>query len=135
MNFLVYYFWIVPHLLLIAVIWYVFRRNTYRSFPFFSVYIVYDLGAFLVLFTLYAVLKVPRHEYRAAGVLSTGLTIPLKLGVLYEMAKDLLRDSLHSASRLTPLLRWSFAILILASAAASATQAHAGTEGLQNTFL
>jgi hypothetical protein len=135
MTFLIYYFWVGPHILLAGVIWSVFRRGMHRLFPFFSIYIVYDLIAFFILFTLYAVLKVPTHQYRAAGVWSTGLGVPLKVGVLYELSKDLLRNSPRSVSRLGSWLRWSFAVVLLAAAAASATQAHADTEKLQNVFL
>ncbi|HKW17652.1 MAG TPA: hypothetical protein VJO35_09110 [Terriglobales bacterium] len=135
MSFLVYYFWVAPHVLLAGVIWLSLRRRIPRSFPLFFANILYDLISFLVLFTLYIIVKVPTHQYRSMGVLYTGLSIPFRLGVLYEIGKDVLRNRPHSAARLRPLLRWSFALLLLAAAASAGTQAYAGAEKLQNVFL
>lgn len=131
--FLVYYFWITPHLLLAGVIFAIVWRGLQRRFPLFLSYLVFNLTEFLLLFTIYSFSKFS-PAYRATAVTCTGLGMPLRLGVIYELSKDLYANRPGLALRWRLLLRWVFAVLLLAGAAASATQFRVGVQKIENLF-
>jgi hypothetical protein len=90
---LLLFLWITPHLLLGALAVVLYRRRLFREFPCFFAYALYEIGEFILLFTLHAAPIVTREQYRYAYCATLLLSIALRFGVIDEVSKDLFRES------------------------------------------
>lgn len=137
MHFLFWYKWIAPHVVLSVFLWIFLRRGLRRQFPLFCTYVVFELVQFVVLITIGLVsVWHPGHlltPYRWILVWSSGILALLSFGVIYELVSQLILSRLTLAETLRTAMRWSAALLLLLTAAASA---HLGAtiEGAMNVF-
>lgn len=86
-----YYLWIAPHLLQAVLLVIILHRRIYRRLPIFSIYTVYELLQFVVLFTLsrFGNSKISPTFY--GGISTAGFTgsIILRFAVIYEIVSYL----------------------------------------------
>jgi hypothetical protein len=99
MNLLRWYLWIAPHVLLGVVLWIVLSKRLSKRFPFFTVYLVFDILQFLML--LFIGLKFSANYYRWGLVLTEGISSVLGFGVVY----GLTRGSVFAPSSIAGVLR------------------------------
>jgi len=117
MFFARYYLWIAPHLLLGIFLVFLLRRRLQRQLPIFTSYVVFELIQFLVLFTLSLHSPFPDAIYQWALVVGAGIGSLLQLGVIYELANELLLSRSRLTSALRPVLQVILALLVLGAAA------------------
>jgi len=112
--------WISPHLLLAIVAFLIYKRRVYREFPFFLLYALYEIGAFVLLYALNSISSVTAKQYTYAFMATLAISIALRFGVIKEVSEDLFRE--HSALRATARqsLRWSKVLLALIGIACAA---------------
>jgi hypothetical protein len=137
MVFVRLYLWIAPHLLLALCLIGLLRNGRYKKFPIFFTYIVFEEVLFCGLLTIYlpALRPVASLEgYRWVLVIGTVVSAILQLATLYEIANVLILDRWYLARALRPLLRWTVALLILGTAAVSATLSQTGMQRVMNVF-
>ncbi len=134
MLFASYYLWIAPHVLLAIFAVCLFRRGLQRQLPIFSGYVVFECIQFIVLFVISMHSPFPRVIYRWVLVCGAGISSILELGVIYELANELL----FSRSLLGPILRPTFrvtlAVLVLGAAIGAGTFSDISFERVTNLF-
>jgi hypothetical protein len=134
MLFLTYYLWVVPHLLLVWVLLASLRRGRQRL-PIFVGFIGFQIFLFIVLLTLSRLPDpVFSESYPWVLVIGTGIGSFLALGVIYELANELLLNRSSNAGRLRPLLRWALVLLILAAAISSGVFSGVSFKRVSNIF-
>ncbi|MFY9559029.1 MAG: hypothetical protein WAQ52_02230 [Terriglobales bacterium] len=112
--------WISPHLLLAIVAILIYKRRLYREFPFFLLYTLYEIGAFVLLYGLNSVPSVTAQQYTYAFMVTLAISIALRFGVIKEVSEDLFRE--HPVLKVTARqsLRWSKALLVVIGIACAA---------------
>lgn len=85
--------WILPHVLLGVLAVVVYRRRLYRAFPCFLAYALYEVGEFVLMFTLYWMPGLTGTSYAYAYYATLTFSVVLRFGVIDEVSKDLFRDS------------------------------------------
>src|SRR5438128_6051253 len=131
MTFLQYFLWIVPHLLIAAVLVGLFRRGLQRQLPYFFSYLLCESVQFLTLFTMNWLPGISAYQYRWVLVLTQAIIVLLKFGIIYELTWELLLSHPPLPGILKPLLRWIGAALLLIAAAVSATFAANGMQRVE----
>lgn len=133
MYFVRYCLWIAPHLLLLLVIAGVLRRRLQKKFPIFLTYLLFEVGQFLLLF---AIIKIAPSVTAYRSVLVFGLAFGslVKVGVLYELGKNLVLRHSALSEVLRPLFRWTTAWLLLLATIASARLFVEGLDRLVTAF-
>ncbi len=135
MLFLRYYLWIAPHVLLVLFLVRSLRRGLHRRLPIFFSFVVFEFLQFLGLFAVSRVIAPSSTEvYRVVLVSGVAISTCLALGVIYELADDLLFSRLSLTGILRPLLRWSAVVLLLLAAVACATLPGVGVQRVANIF-
>jgi len=135
MLLLKYYLWIAPHVLLTIFLIGLVRRGLQRQLPLFFTYLIFELAQFLISFGLSLLSPFPVATYRwVLLVFGNGILAILGLGVIYELANELLlsRSSLVSVSRV--ILRVTLAILVLAAAVGSGMLSGISVQRVMNIF-
>lgn len=123
MLFLRWYLFIAPSVLVGCCAFPLWRQRIHRIYPIFGAYVVFLLLQFIVLFTsnLLIILSVASlATYRWLLVVITGVAAVLQVGVLYELASELLLSQSRLANSMRPLVRWSLALALLIAAGSSA---------------
>jgi hypothetical protein len=133
MYFLEYYLWIAPNVLLVIVIIRMFVSKMGQQFPLFLVWAILNFIRSISLLIANLAFRLPVEKYRLAVAYSLGIIVILRFGVVYELVKHRLASSRHP--NLQSFFKWIAALLIIAGAAASATQIRSGAEKAQNMFL
>src|SRR5215813_1436397 len=110
---LTFIFWISPHAILAIVAAVVYQRRLYREFPFFLLYTIYEIAAFILLYLLNSMRRVTDTQYIYAFIATLGISIVLRFGVIREVFEDLLRDHEFLKVTATRGLRWAKVVLIL----------------------
>lgn len=90
---LLLFLWISPHVLLVVFAVVLCKRGLNREFPCFFVYALYEIGEFVLLFTLHTIPIVTRDQYKYAYCATLVFSIALRFGVIDEISKDLFRES------------------------------------------
>jgi hypothetical protein len=134
MTFLRYFLWLVPHILIAAVLVGLFRRGLQRQLPFFAAYLFWELAQFLALFTINWLPAVSTHHYHWGLVVALAGSVVLKFGVIHELTRELFLSQTLVSRILRPLLRWTAAALLLVAAAVSATFATGGMQRVEALF-
>jgi hypothetical protein len=134
MLFTSYYLWIAPHILLGAFLICLLRRRLQRQLPIFVGYVVFELVQFIVLFTIF--LHTPYHPatYKWALVTGEGIGSILELGVIYELANELLLSRSALGLVLRPTLQAILALLLLGAAIGSGAFSGISVERVTNIF-
>ena len=90
MLFASYYLWVAPHILLGIFLICLLARGLHRQLPIFIAYIVFQLVQFMVLFTIFLHSPFRADIYKWTLVVGEGVSSILELGVIYELANELL---------------------------------------------
>ena len=134
MFFASYYLWIAPHLLLalflVCLIW----RRLQGQLPVFVAYVVFELVQFLTLFAIFRHNPFPVAIYQWVLVVGRGINSILGVGVIYELANELLLSRSSLASILRPILRGSLAALVLVAAIVSGSLSGLSLQRVVNIF-
>ena len=129
-----YYLWIAPHILLgiflICLLW----RRLQRKLPIFVAYVVFELVQFILLFTIFLHSPFPAAIYRWTLVVGTGISSILELGVIYELANELLLSRSSLGSALRPALQIILALLLLGAAIGSGAFSGISVQRVTNIF-
>ena len=129
-----YYLWIAPHILLgiflICLLW----RRLQRKLPIFVAYVVFELVQFILLFTIFLHSPFPAAIYKWTLVFGTGISSILELGVIYELANELLLSRSSLGSALRPALQIILALLLLGAAIGSGAFSGISVQRVTNIF-
>lgn len=129
-----YYLWIAPHILLgiflICLLW----RRLQRKLPIFVAYVVFELVQFILLFTIFLHSPFPAAVYKWTLVVATGISSILELGVIYELANELLLSRSSLGSALRPALQIILAVLLLGAAIGSGAFSGISVQRVTNIF-
>ena len=112
-SFLWYYLWIAPHALqaIIAVV--MIRRRSWRDFPMFFAYTVFEIVQGGVLFVLDHSERVSPEQYWHVAWIALGVSIVLRFAIIHEIFAQVFRpySGLKELSRL--VLLWASVVLVL----------------------
>ena len=134
MLFLRYYLWIVPHVILGVLLFSLLRLRLQRRLPFFLSYVVFEIAQFLSLLILNVLPAFSRAQYSRVFVFGLILSTFLKVGVMYELGRDLLVSRPVQLGASLPLMRWIAAPILLIGASASAFLSAARLEKVEGLF-
>ena len=133
MYFIEYYLWIAPNVLLVIIVVRMLASGKEQQFPLFLVWAILNFVRSVSLLIADLAFRLPVEKYKLAIVYSLGIVVVLRFGVVYELVKHRLASSRHP--NLQGFFKWIAALLVIAAAAASATQIRSGAEKAQNMFL
>lgn len=85
-----YYLWVVPHVLLGTIVFGMVRRRSYRHFPMFLLYAVFEILQFAFLFGI-ALSPIRFQGYTDAYSIGLGLSAAIRFAVIYELYRHFLR--------------------------------------------
>lgn len=85
--------WISPHVLLCVLVVILYKRRLYRQFPCFFAYALYEIGEFILMFTLRSTPSITGQQYANAYYGTLLLSVALRFGVIDEVSRDLFRNS------------------------------------------
>jgi hypothetical protein len=111
---LLFFVWILPHLLLGVLAVFLCRRGLYREFPCFFVYVCYEIAEFCLLFSLRYIHSVTNEQYRYAYYATLALSVVLRFGVIEEIFRDLLREARVVQLTMRRSLRFAQGLLLIA---------------------
>jgi hypothetical protein len=134
MLFATYYLWIVPHILLAVFLVCLWRRKLLRQLPIFTAFVIFELILFIVLFGIFLHSPFSGAMYRWVLVIGDGIGSILELGVIYELANELLLSRSSLATVLRPALRGILAVLLLGAAIGSGTLSGISVQRVFNVF-
>jgi len=116
-QFVLYYLWIAPHILLVGVAMVMYFRNLHKKYPIFFTYTVYETLLFLLLFVNRNTMNAPTHHaaYRYIFLVTMAGSAALRFGII----EEIFDDALHGYRRLDKLaktsLRWVGVLLVIAA--------------------
>src|SRR5258706_14312984 len=119
-NYLLYFLWISPHLLLTVVAILIYKRGLYREFPFFLLYALYEIATFALLCGLNYLPSITAKQYTYTFMATLGLSIALRFGVIKVVSEDLFREHAVLKKTARQSLLWSNALLALVRIACAA---------------
>ncbi len=130
-----YYLWFAPHMVLGVVLIAALQKRLHKQLPFFFVFLVFELFQFLALFTVSRIVTASTFGvylwFLTCGAAVNGF---LQLGVLYELADNLILSRTTLEKVLRPALTWTLGLLILIAAIASGTLHDVSRKHLTNGF-
>lgn len=118
-----WYLWVAPSLLLLPCLYGLLRRRLYRTFPLFVAFVAAQPASLAAaLFITLTLANSPSHMlmYRRVLVADVGISGLLGLGVMYELADNLIASRFSLRPVVQRLLRWAVGLLLLAATACSA---------------
>src|SRR5215471_965382 len=116
MLFLRYYLWAAPHILLGIVFFASLKKKLYRQLPFFFAFAAFEIFQFLVLFSVTRLISSPITVYRWILLFGGAVSSLVQLGVLYELAADLILSRTTLRNVLRPIFKATLAALLLLAA-------------------
>lgn len=134
MLFARYYLWIAPHILLGIFLICLLKRRLQRQLPIFVSYIAFELVQFIVLFTISLHSPFSYPIYKWTLVAGEGSASILQLGVIYELANELLLSRSAFASALRPALQGILGLLVLGAAVGSGAFSGISVQRVNNIF-
>lgn len=134
MLFASYYLWIAPHILLGIVLICLLRRGLQRQLPIFFGYVLFELVQFIVLFTIFLHSPFRADIYQWTLVVGEGVSSILELGVIYELANELLFSRSTSGLVLRRALQAILALLMLGAAIGSGAFSGISVQRVVNIF-
>src|SRR6266487_5552337 len=107
-----YYLWFAPHMVLGVVLIAALQKRLHKQLPFFFVFLVFELFQFLALFTVSRIVTASTLGvylwFLTCGAAVNGF---LQLGVLYELADNLILSRTTLEKVLRPALTWTLGLL------------------------
>ncbi len=135
MLFLRYYLWFVPHVVLGVVLIAALQRRLQKQLPFFFVFLIFELIQFLVLFSVSRIVTTSTFGvYLWFLTCGAAINAFLQLGVLYELADNLILSRTTLKKVFRPALTWTLGLLVLIAAVASGTLHDVSRKHLTNGF-
>lgn len=134
MFFASYYLWIAPHILLGVFLFCLLRRRLQRKLPLFVSYVIFELLQFIVLYAVFLHSPYSQAMYKWTLVIGAGISSILGLGVIYELANELLLSRSALGSILRPLLQVILALLVLGAAIGSGAFSGISIRRVTNIF-
>jgi hypothetical protein len=134
MLFASYYLWIAPHILLGIVLICLLRRGLQRQLPIFFGYVLFELVQFIVLFTIFLHSPFRADIYQWTLVVGEGVSSILELGVIYELANELLFSRSTAGLVLRRALQAILALLLLGAAIGSGAFSGISVQRVVNIF-
>jgi hypothetical protein len=110
-----YYLWIAPHVLLAVVAGVMYFRRLHKRSPIFFAYTLYEILAFLVLFTSYEIGHGLGLFYRYVFITTLVGSTALRFGVLLEIFKNVFHGYPRLEVVAASAMRWVTALLTLAA--------------------
>ena len=114
-----YYFWIAPHILLGIFLICLFARGLQWRLPIFLSYVVFELLQFIVLFAIFRHSPFRADIYKWTLVVGESISSILELGVIYELANELLLSRSTTRVVFRRALQAILALLVLSAAIGS----------------
>jgi hypothetical protein len=116
-KFVLYYLWIAPHVLLVAVPVLMLAGRLHKKFPVFFLYCWYETLQFLLLFFHRGALLTPAQTGSYWYVFTATLagSTALRFGIIQEIVTNVLGDYARLRTLATVSMRWLTALLILAA--------------------
>ncbi|MGH9517572.1 MAG: hypothetical protein ACRD3P_18030 [Terriglobales bacterium] len=134
MLFASYYLWIAPHVLLGVFLICLLGRGLHRQLPIFFGYVVFQLLQFIVLFTIFLHSPFRTDIYKWTLVAGEGVGSILELGVIYELANQLLLSRSTAGLVLRRALQAILALLVLGAAIGSGAFSGISVQRVVNIF-
>jgi hypothetical protein len=134
MLFASYYLWIAPHILLVGFLICLLQRKLQRQLPIFVGYVLFELVQFIVLFTIFLHSPFPTAVYKWTLVVGEGVGSILELGVIYELANELLISRSTLGSMLRRALQVILALLLFGAAIGSGAFSGISVQRVNNIF-
>ena len=137
MNFLRWYLWIGPDILVGVCLAGLLLRRRQRQLPVFVTYLSFEIAAFLSSLTANELVTrklLSIDRYRWVMTAGSALCLLVELCVLYELASELMVSRSSSARVLRGVLRWTAGILLLVAATVSASFSEPGLQGVVKVF-
>ena len=134
MLFASYYLWIAPHVLLGIFLICLLHRRLQRQLPIFIGYVVLQLVEFIVLFTIFLHSPFPTAIYKWTLVVGEAVSSFLELGVIYELANELLLPRSTLGSMLRPALQAILGLLLLGAAIGCGAFSGISVQRVNNIF-
>jgi hypothetical protein len=137
MLFARYYFWIAPHLLLAILLVRLVRLRVQKQLPLFLAYVVFQLVQFLTafvisLFIFYIHSPLTTAVYRWALLFGNGISTLLVIGVIYELANEMVLSRSPLAPVLRPVFGGTLGALVLAAAISSGAMSDISVHRVMN---
>jgi hypothetical protein len=134
MLFASYYLWIAPHILLGIFLICLWGRGLQWQLPIFLGYVVLQLVQFIVLFTIFLHSPYRADIYKWTLVVGDGVGSILKLGVIYELANELLFSRSTAAFVLRRTLQAILALRVLGAAIGCGAFSGISVQRVNNIF-
>jgi hypothetical protein len=139
MLFARYYFWIAPHLLLAILLVRLVRLRVQKQLPLFLAYVVFQLVQFLTafvisLFIFYIHSPLTTAVYRLVLLFGNGISTLLVIGVMYELANELVLSRSRLAPVLRPVFGGTLGALVLVAAISSGAMSDVSVHRVVNIF-
>lgn len=110
-----YYLWIMPHVLLLAILAGMLRRRIHRGFLIFFTYAAFEVVQFAVLFSLIWIPKLSTETYFYIYCAGLALSTALRFGIIHEIFAHVFREYVAFSRFGRPLFRWILVVLIVAA--------------------
>jgi hypothetical protein len=114
-NFVLFYLWIAPHLLLAVMGVLLLKRRLYTSFPMFFLYTWYELAEFILLFAIRVIGNNQRTLYSHVFIVTLGISTALRFGVIQEIFNNVFREHGQVDALARVSLRWTTGFLLAAA--------------------
>lgn len=134
MIFASYYLWIAPHILLGIFLISLLRRRLQLQLPIFVGYVVFELVQFVILFTIFLHSPFQADLYKWTLVFGEGISSILELGVIYELANELMLSGSSLRLVLRPVMQAALALLVLGAALGSGAFSGISVQRVINIF-
>ena len=112
-NYLLFYLWIAPHLVLLAVAIFLLKRRLFSEFPMFVLYTWYEIAEFLLLFTI-AISRLNHGSwYLHTYLVTLAISTALRFGVIQEIFNHIFCEHGPVDALARTSLRWITVALLL----------------------
>jgi hypothetical protein len=107
-----YYLWIAPHALLLALPLVMFFRGLHRKFPLFFTYAIYEVAVFSLLFSVRVIGHSLGGMYRHIFIVTAAGSAVLRFGIIQEIFNNIFQDYPRLTGTATIIMRWLTALLL-----------------------
>jgi hypothetical protein len=114
-KFALYYLWIAPHALLVAVPVLMYSRRLHKNSPIFFFYTLYETFEFLLLFSAYMAGHATGVLYRNVFIATLAGSTALRFGIIQEIFDNVFRDYSRLRRLAATFMRWLTGLLVLAA--------------------
>jgi len=112
-HFIWFYFWIAPHLLLLAVAAFMLRNGLRKGFPVFFSYLIFEFLQFCLLFAVHSYQGVVTPLYAKIDMFCRAGSIAFRFGILQELFESPLADNVPLRRAMARILNLGTAVLVV----------------------